>query len=248
MATKIHCRFHSKLIMLLMVCLSVSSLYARNLPNRRSGTEGSLSIGIGAAHLFGDVGNTARVPLFGITGLEIDHVDLWLSGGFRHYLTNLLGYRIAFQHGTFTGCDYGSPNYKRAHAFEATISQIAFQMEYNFLRIDNFWLYGFAGGGVVHSKSSFEGMLKRLKDSYRDEVTAPFALLGIGIETRLTNRSTIGLEIGVNYYLSNYIDGISTPYSRNNDAIGFAMITFSHSIFGQRRINNGRCTICHWYK
>lgn len=236
----------------LFICLFVSNLYiyaGSGLIGRRGGGEGILSFEVGGAYLFGDVGGSMRQPIFGVEDLVFEHVTIAYSIGFRfrHRLTDNFGYRISLQRNNFSGSDEGSRLYYRGYIFEATISKATLQIEYNFLSRENFWLYAFSGGGVAHSSINHTGAPIRPQDSHRTEVTAPFISLGVGAEHRLSRRSTIGLEIGTHYFFSNYIDGLSTFYSRSNDVISFVMINFSYSIFGGGRINLRRCP-CRWVK
>jgi hypothetical protein len=245
---RLRCSLKNKLVILL-IFVSISNLYAgRGLIGRETRNEGILTVGVGAAHLFGDTGGSHRQPVIGIEDLVLEHVNLMYSAGFRfrHYPTTKLGYRLAFQHGNFSGSDEGSRLHYRQYAFEASVFQLSLQIEYLLLNRSNFWMYAFSGGGVAHSSVRLTGAPIRPMDSWKPAVTAPFASLGIGLETRFTRKSSLGLEIGTDYYFSNYIDGLNTYHSKHNDAIGYVMVTFSRNIFGGGVINKNRFSGCRW--
>ena len=237
-----------KLILVLLSFFICSNSYAGNgLLGKKDRNEGVLTFGIGPAYLFGDVGGTTWQPLIGIEDLKIEYVNYLLSLEFRHYLLRNFGYRLAVQYTNLSGSDEGSRLAYRGYIFESTVIQASLQLEYVFLNRENYWLYTFSGGGIAHSSSRLTGAPIRSNDSWKPQETAPYVVIGAGIETRLSQRATLGLEINTNYYFSNYMEGIRTLHTANNDVISGIMLTFSYSIFGSGRINRNSCP-CHWDK
>ncbi|MDR1584571.1 MAG: hypothetical protein LBS07_00145 [Prevotellaceae bacterium] len=83
---------------------------------------------------------------------------------------------------------------------------------------------------MINSKiTDFKGTI-RSGDTYKSGVTAPMLPLGIGYHAKI-NRLSFGAELGIHYAFTDFIDGISTRYSKYNDVLAFLTFTLSYQIF-----------------
>jgi len=113
------------------------------------------------------------------------------------------------------------------------------------------YIYLFAGGGGVLSKSKVkdldnEGVEPLSNPGYNNNLvyTAVFPL-GVSVKWELDPRWSIGVELGYNFTLSDYLDGYASEFSQYNDSY---YLTSVRAIYKIRNDRNGRPILKKLYR
>jgi hypothetical protein len=195
----------------------------------------SLTASAGAAYLYGDVAGIERVSSI-FTDLKFQDVRYMIGGGVRHTPNKYFSHKLGFAYGYFTANekeDTRSSN--RGYAYKAQLWQLWWQPELTLFRTKNTKTYTYTGIGVVHSSSRMTGAPIRPADTFKGSEVAALMPFGVGYEVALSRRISLGAEVVCYYYFSDFIDGITTPFSRSNDAVGAVLLSFSYKIFKDHR-------------
>jgi hypothetical protein len=187
----------------------------------------------GVSFCFGDVGgSSSEQELLGLNDLVFPNVQYMVSIGFRTMFADRWGAKLSFFNTPVKSVDRSSRNNDRRFELNARILGLDAQAEYYFWKTMNNSAYLFSGIGVANSQIKFKGD-PRPGDSYKSKVTAPFIPLGIGYNYQL-EKILLGAELGVKYMFSDYIDGVTTKYSKRNDVISYFTLSVSYRIFQGR--------------
>jgi hypothetical protein len=215
--------------------------------------------GVGSTNIYGDIGGTADVSnLYGLKDIKISETRYSLFVGARYRIQKDLSIRFNMIYGKGVSSDAQSKNDERGYSFKTSIFEPSFQLEYSFLSeerrvavsklynrrgmVNNFSLisaYGFAGvGGVMYSpKLDLHGNTPRLDwetISGYSKFSVAFPI-GIGVKYALDKNWSIGFEFGKRFTLTDYMDGISTVFSKANDTYYFGIFNASYKILTNRR-------------
>jgi hypothetical protein len=223
-------------------------LYGNALP-------GSFSImlsGVGPAYLFGDVGGRIDEQLVAPFDWSVDHTRFMYSMGLRYLFPGNFGLKANIMFGNFTGDDANTSNSSRAYTFESRITEFSVMGE--------FVLWGgpfsdfpnrntisiFAGAGVLHANSTLSRVGGfRPTDSFAPSITTPVIPAGISYQYALNSNLSVGAEFAWRYTFTDYLDGLSTPDSRNNDVLVNLSFTVNYKLYGGKP-NEYRCN-CNWW-
>ncbi|NDV47318.1 hypothetical protein D0T49_09700 [Paludibacter sp. 221] len=231
-------------IFIVFIFVLLSGVRAQNngLIGRDSKSAGFLSVGAGSLAVLGDLGSIIRDPLF---DLENRHM---FSVVFRHlFFDDRFGYRVAVFYGEYNGSDKNFKSPERGYAFEATMVQSSFQAEYslinNNLRNSSITYEAFLRGGLALAfpEVVLTGEAIRPVDSSELNKPAFGVPFGIGFDFGFASVVKLGVDIGVSYYFNDYLDGISTSYSKSNDLTGEILLTLSFRLFGKKVQRGCRC-------
>ncbi|HOJ65427.1 MAG TPA: DUF6089 family protein [Paludibacteraceae bacterium] len=200
----------------------------------------------GPAYCFGDVGGSHYEQfLNGINDWDVLNTRYLFSVGYGQSFKHNLGYKLIFNYGNFIGNDKNSRNEARQYSFNSEVSSLSLQAEYTFLGgihsnyYDYYSLYLFGGIGVMNSNAEVKknGVAisqpppDRIYDKIKLNETAAFIPFGIGYKYAITPKFSIGAELCWNYTFTDFIDGISTVTSKENDLLANLSITFSYKFF-----------------
>lgn len=214
--------------------------------------------GIGSTNVYGDIGGSADAnSLFGLKDIKIDETRFSLSGGIRYKIQKDLALKFNLIYGQGVSNDRGSKNDDRGYSFKTSIVEPSFQLEYAFLSedrkvdisrlynrrgmVNNFTLfsaYGFVGlgGSIFSPKLDLNGgtaIPGETVDGYgKFTVVVP---VGLGIKYALDKNWSIGFEFGRRIAFSDYIDGISTRWSKANDTYYFGLLQATYKLNTNRR-------------
>ncbi|MDP4186927.1 MAG: DUF6089 family protein [Bacteroidota bacterium] len=198
--------------------------------------------GVGTSNYYGDIGG-------GTSGNSLSLGDTHPSFtlGARYMILEKVALKTSFIYGSVIGSDEGSKNADRNYSFSTSLFEPSIQGEYYFLSqekrrghsiynrhglISNFIgfeAYGFAGLGTAFFKVTPKGDLKNVfVDNFGH--TAFVLPIGIGCKVTLSNRSSIGLELGRRILSSDYIDGYTSQFSKHNDVYYFGSISYVYRI------------------
>jgi hypothetical protein len=209
--------------------------------------------GLGTLNVFGDIGGTAdKNNLFGLKDIRIKETGLSFYTGARYKINPDMALKLNFIYGFTKGSDVGSKNeVGRNFSYKTSLFEPSVQYEYYFIKEDkpnsaailynrrgmmnNFAVitaYGFIGvGGVLFSpKVNFTGRppLDKIETVSGYGKFAPVIPIGIGAKMALDKFWSIGFEFGRRIVFSDYLDGLSTTFSKSNDTYYFG--TF-HAIY-----------------
>jgi len=204
---------------------------------RRASSVGYVVTTFGPSYCFGD----SKDSPFSKTFLDGTNADFSL--GFRHKFVNNLGYKVALKYGNYTGTEN---SYSRGLDFNSSSLQFTVRGEYayefgfgRFQRYKPHSIYGFVGAGIVSSKMSHDFVNKltaeELASKYVEVKTSDFTQItpyGFGYNYDFNNNIMLGAEIGWQFALSDYLDGLHPIITSNSNDILFGVsITVSYKIF-----------------
>jgi hypothetical protein len=209
--------------------------------------------GPGPGYLFGDIGGSPDPKNFmGATDWVIKDTRTYWGLGSQIIFPGNFGLRANFNTGSFVGDDMRSRNIHRGWSYSTNIYEGTLQGMFVFLGGTDevggrHMVYGFLGIGYFYSTANFAGSLaNRLEDPFRRidliksnefNTSIPF---GVGYQFRIDSKWSVGAEFAIHYYLSDFVDGISTAYSRSEDVISALNLTVTYNI------KSNECKTCGW--
>ena len=216
---------------LLILLFSIQEISAQNrnrhgLIGGNYNTVSSLVFTGGASYLFGDLGGS---------DINFNNVRYQFSLGYRQLFANRLGYRISLHYGLYESTDEGSRFADiRGYATTSNIFKLTALGEFNVLQSFTArrpWrVYVYGGVGLAYASINSHG--NPVNASFKASEFAPIIPFGAGFDTWISPNFNIGLEFGWKYAFSNYMDGIRTVGSQNNDILGNISLTFSYRLSG----------------
>ena len=220
------------------------------------GTTSIMVSAFGPAYCFGDPGVLSTKTFFlNVFDFNLLDTRFVYSLGLRHIFPNNFGLKATIYYGTFTGTDVGSIYPTRGYSFNSKVQEFTVNAEYILLGGPNdkyltpHTLYVFAGAGVIHSNVIFmyNGNVittpppSRPDDKIQLVTTAPVIPMGIGYQFQLNYRLSIGAEFVYHSVFSDYIDGIHTSTSKNNDALTSLSLTFAYKLMQNHQKSKCNC-------
>jgi opacity protein-like surface antigen len=257
--------FKKYLILLTIIAISTlahsqsrNGLYKFSLPGKSS----IVLTGIGPSYLFGDVGgNKDTKGLLAKTDFIVAQTKYMFSVNYRYVFQNNVGFKASALFGKFEGTDTDSRNEARGFDFSTNLNVLAMHIEYNIIGGENsdygspHKLYAFVGVGAMISDVDFNSSKPlRTTDSHAPNTVitpvgsgynakmvsiAPSFPIGGGYEYELTPSISLGAEYVIHTSFSDYIDGVSTSYSKNKDYLMNLDLTFTYK-FGKTGGQNRR--------
>lgn len=194
-----------------------------------------LLVGGGPAYLFGDVGGSMRTTLFKGSTLNPSSTRAFGTLGYRYIFPNNLSVRANLLFGKFYGNDTLTNLQSRRYAFRSTIIEASLQAELFLIggpdsyRYSPHSLYLFAGAGnvtfipLVTGNNRGGDVIKSVSSN------APILPFGFGYELYLGDGFSFGTEFAFRYAFNDFLDGLKTPYSDNNDLLINLNLTFSYN-------------------
>jgi len=229
-----------------------NGLVQRTIP----GTTSVMLSAFGPAYCFGDPGVLSTKKFFlNVFDFNLLDTRFVYSLGLRHIFTNNFGLKATYYYGTYTGTDVGSIYPTRGYSFNSKVMEFTLNAEYILLGGPNdkyltpHTLYVFAGAGVLHSNVIFmynDNVIttpppSRPNDKIQLVTTAPVIPLGIGYQYQLNYRLSIGAEFVYHSVFSDFVDGIQTQGSKNDDALTSLSFTFAYKIMQNRKKSTCNC-------
>lgn len=245
----------------LLFSQSRNGLYKFSLPGKSS----IVLTGIGPSYLFGDVGgNKDTKGLFAKTDFVVAQTKYMFSVNYRYVFQNNIGFKTSALFGKFEGTDDGSRNDERGFNFTTNLTVLALHIEYNLIGGENAQfatphkVYVFGGIGAMISKVNFNStkynysqrpedshapnaIITDAVSSYNAKMTSvsPAFPIGGGYEYEISPNFSIGAEYVIHASFSDYIDGVTTGYSKNKDYLMNLDLTLTYK-FGTSRANRSR--------
>jgi len=218
---------------LLLILFSIQEISAQNrnrqgLISENNNSIGSLVFAGGPSYLFGDLGNGE---------IHLNNIRYQFSLAYRKSFANRLGYRISIHYGLYEATDAGTRDL-RAYAITSNIFKFTALGEFNVLQsltAQHPWrVYIFGGAGLAYASVNSHGNPIIAPSSFKPTELAPIIPFGLGFDTWINPNFNIGLEFGWKYAFSNYMDGVRTARSQNNDILSNISITLSYRLSGNK--------------
>ena len=217
---------------------------------KRSRYEGHF--GIGTTNVFGDIGGTMdKNNLWGIKDIRINETGLSLYGGFRYKLADAQSIKYNLIFGTAKGSDINARNGEdRGFKYSTFIIEASAQYEYYLIVEDRrnkpsnlfnrsrmindytkmgLYVFGGLGGIFFDPKITYTGRTPDASETVsgysKFGVVFPF---GVGVKYSIDKFWSMGFEFGRRFTLTDYLDGMSSSYSKHNDTYYFGMF---HAIY-----------------
>lgn len=233
--------------LLLVFLVFFSSVYGQKWKLTRY----EVHFGLGTTNVFGDIGGTAdKNNLFGLKDIKIKETGLSLYAGARYKLTSDMALKLNLIYGFANGSDAESKNTVRNYSFRTSFFEPSVQYEYYFIGdyryntsaalynrrgmlndYKTFTAYVFAGvGGVFFNpKINFNGSQPIPQETVTgySKISAVIPV-GLGVKYVIDQYWSVGFEFGRRFAFTDFLDGISSTFSKSNDTYYFGMF---HAIY-----------------
>jgi hypothetical protein len=200
--------------------------------------------GLGAANIFGDIGgSTTKNNLLGLKDIRLKETGLSTCLGVRYFLKEDQAIRLnlifAFSQGNDIG-SYHQSDRTIPHSYSVTFFEPSVQYEYYFIKsqsgirvstiynrpgmLNSFALmdaYAFLGAGGLFFSPKLTGLAGAGETISGYSKMSGVIALGAGVKLPLNKDMTLGFEIGRRFTFTDYLDGLSTIYSKSNDTYYF---------------------------
>lgn len=194
-----------------------------------------LIVGGGPAYLFGDVGGAMQSTVFKGSTFNPNSTSGMGSLGFRHIFVNNLSLKANLMYCKLFGSDAETILQYRGYDFSSTTIEASFQAELFLFGGPNSYnnnphsVFIFAGAGNLTYIPVLTGN-SRSQDVIKTGLSnAPILPFGFGYEYYLGEGFSLGSEFGFRYAFSDFLDGLKTPYSQNNDLLLNFNVTVSYN-------------------
>jgi len=190
---------------------------------------------VGPAYLFGDIGGKMNSGLFKGTSYNPSSTRPSIGLGYRYIFPNNLSIRGGLSYTNFYGTDSLTNLSNRQYQIHSSVIEFSLLSEFFIIGgprmedVTNHSLYVFTGAGNVTYIPNLTGNA-RTQDVIKNDIgNTPVIPFGLGYEYYLGNNISIGSEFVVKYIVSDFLDGLKTPYSKNDDMIVNFNVTLTYN-------------------
>ncbi|MCB9188018.1 MAG: outer membrane beta-barrel protein [Flavobacteriales bacterium] len=199
-----------------------------------------VTFGLGTSHFLGELGGANDIGSSGIKGfkdLEFKLTRPTVAAGYRFYVSPMFALKADLSYGRLNGDDALTTEIFRQNrnlSFRSPVIELAGRVEFYPLReyfghlyrtngvvgkkVNHFSPYIFlgVGGAWFNPKAEYDGKWVALKPLQTEgvdykRIMAVFPM-GVGVKYAISNQLSIGLEIGLRYTTSDYVDDVSDLY------------------------------------
>jgi opacity protein-like surface antigen len=193
--------------------------------------------GVSDFQYYGDVGGSPdKSNMFGLKDISFKSQRPGINIGFSYRLEERLYVHATNSFGIFSQTDQGSRNSVRNFAFSSMADELSVQGVFYLIKERNVYyysimarrgglrklnqplsLYTFVGvGGLffkVIPKDNLDGSSRFIGNKH---VSASFPV-GLGLKFAYNQNISFGMELGARLTLTDYLDGLTSQYSKHND-------------------------------
>lgn len=214
------------------------------------------TLGIGSTNVYGDLGGAPNAEsLLFIRDITFRNTRPSIYGAIRYKIDARTALKVNLIYGYSKTEDFaGSRNETREFISTSNLIEFSAQYEFYFLQeerrlkstamfdrrgmVNNYSTLGayvFAGLGATTFWSNLE-IEQREIDVYRPGPSVTLALpIGLGLKYIISDQWLLGWELGYRHTLSDFLDGIQTPWSENTDVYWISSLNLSYRIPTSRR-------------
>jgi hypothetical protein len=194
--------------------------------------------GLSGLHYFGDIGGSPDASnMGGLKDINFSKIRPGIYFGARYRISKPFQIKAYFASGFLAQSDYGSRNEARNFAFSTFTNELSVLAEFYIIpeSDDNYFysimqirgglrhfrqpwaLYVFGGAGalqfLVSPRESLVGSSR-----FIDDKSFSFVIpVGLGAKYAVMPRISLGMEFGVKYAFTDFLDGFTSPSSQHND-------------------------------
>ena len=205
--------------------------------------------GVGFCNYFGDIGGAPTSDnWFGIKDLSLKHTRPSFYLGTRYKIRPNISVKMNLMYGFLAGDDEGGMNSDRGYAFSASIFEPSFQAEYSLIseeqrrrssalynkkgmmnNYSQFNLYLYAGIGAVFFNPNVNDAMKASPKYDPNHSKAGMVFpAGLGLKYVISQSWSVGVEFGIRFTTTDYLDGYTSQFSKRNDLYYFGHV---HGIY-----------------
>ena len=214
------------------------------------------ALGLGSTNVYGDLGGAPNATnLLFIKDITFRNTRPSIYTALLYKLDPKMALKFNFVYGYSRNEDFNnSRNEGREFISITNLIEASAQYEFYFLQeerrlksaamfnrrgmVNNYSTIGayvFAGAGGVVYWSDLD-VERRPIDTYKPEAGITLALpIGVGIKYVLSDQWMLGWELGYRHTISDFLDGIQTPWSNNTDVYWISTLNLSYRIPTSRR-------------
>ena len=238
------------LLILATLCIS-STIYSQRWKLKRY----EAVIGIGTTNIFSDLGGRIDASMFFIEDITFRDTRPSIYAGARYKINQKFSTKLALIYGYGKTEDFeGSRNEGRQFLAKTHLIEVSGHFEYYLIQetkryrsaamynrrgmLNNYSTisaYIFGGIGLTKYWTTLERE-PRPTDTYDDRNKfIPAFPLGVGLKYIISDKWTIGYEIGGRYTFCDYIDGFKPSASKHNDIYWISTFNLNYRIKTSRR-------------
>lgn len=216
--------------------------------------------GISSFQYFGDIGGSATESnLLGLKDISFTKIRPGLTAGGRYQVIKPLVIKASYSFGFLTQSDIGSRNEPRNFAFRTMINEAYVGAEFYLIpeSDENYFysimqvrgglrhykqplsLYVSLGAGGVYYNAEARDDLLTSSRFVGDKSFTMIVPVGIGVKYAIMPKISIGAELKARYTLTDYLDGVTSSFSKFNDIYYSLNINVNYKIQKSRKRNIG---------
>ncbi len=214
------------------------------------------ALGIGSTNVYGDLGGAPNAEsLLFIRDITFRNTRPSIYSALRYKIDPKTALKFNLIYGYSKTADFaGSRNENREFISTSNLIEFSGQYEFYFLQEDRrlkssamfdrrgmvnnystLGAYVFAGIGATAFWSNLE-IEERDYDVYKPGPSVTLSLpIGLGLKYILSDHWMLGWELGYRHTISDFLDGIQTPWSNNTDVYWISSLNLSYRIPTSRR-------------
>lgn len=229
----------SLVCIILLITTSISGAFSQSrggLYGHRAGAGYSIiMIEAAPAYLFGDVGGKMQTTLFKGTTFNPSSIRALGGVSYRYIFPNNLSVKLNALYGYYYGTDAQTSFDTRAYTVKSGIFEFSFQGEMFLLGGPRelgsslHSLYLFTGAGMLIQNPVLTGNSRSSDKIVQGVNTTPVLPFGVGYEYYIGRGLSVGVEGAFRYSVGDFLDGLKTPFSDNNDVITNIGVTVSYN-------------------
>ena len=207
-----------------------------------------LYAGFGTSQFFGDIGGfTPGENSLGFKDIIINQTRFNLQGGMRYRLFEDVALKFTIGYGFIHASDALGSNVNRDFEASTSLFEPSFTGEYYILKnsaessyrftkgreffttfFEKLDLFIYAGvAPVFYTVKPNENLEPVIEKS--GGITAAFPI-GVGVNYLISPNSLVGIDLGIRYTTTDYLDGYTSQYSKSNDVYYFMAFVFTQKL------------------
>ncbi|MCD4768930.1 MAG: DUF6089 family protein [Bacteroidales bacterium] len=202
----------------------------------------------GTSQFFGDIGGFSPTEnLLGLKDFTINQTRFAIGGGLRYRIYEKFSVKAGISYGFIHASDAKGSNESREYEVSTSLFEPAVTAEYYILKNSAEGSYRFTKGDRVFTSILdkidffvFAGVAPIIfsvkpneKLALATDETGGVAMAfpaGIGLNYLISPNVLLGIDIGVRYTTTDYIDGYTSQYSKSNDVYYFMTFVFTQKL------------------
>jgi len=209
--------------------------------------------GLGTSQFFADIGGfTPGENALGFKDIIINQTRFSATAGMRYRIYETFSVKASFSYGMLHASDAKGSNVDRAFESTTSIFEPSVTAEYYFLKnkaegsyrfskgqrifasfFSMFDAYVYAGvAPVFYNVKPNDNLVARNDESGIDKyggVAVAFPV-GLGLNYVLSPNVMLGIDLGIRYTTTDYMDGYASQYSNSNDVYYFMTFVFTYKL------------------